>query len=89
MGHVDLSEFSRNPSRHMDEVFDSGTPLVVTSESGRSVVVIPEEDYEGMLETIHLLRSPRNAERLLGAIARADAGMFVERDPTADNEPNP
>jgi antitoxin YefM len=33
-----------------------------------------------MMETLHLLRSPTNASRLLNAIAEADAGDLVEHD---------
>lgn len=43
--------------------------------------MIAEEEYEGMLETIHLLKSPSNAQRLAAAIAQLDAGGGTERDP--------
>jgi antitoxin YefM len=33
-----------------------------------------------MMETLHLLRSPANAERLLRSIKGADAGQLTERD---------
>ena len=36
------------------------------------------EEFESMQETLHLLRSPRNAERLLRSIARAEAGDLEE-----------
>jgi antitoxin YefM len=39
------------------------------------------------METLHLLRSPANAERLLRSIAEADAGQLIERDPTEAREP--
>jgi PHD/YefM family antitoxin component YafN of YafNO toxin-antitoxin module len=35
------------------------------------------EEYEAMAETLHLLRSPRNARRLHKAIRDADARRFV------------
>ena len=43
------------------------------------------EEYESMAETIHLLRSPRNAERLhvQRAIAAAEAGELCEAEPIA------
>ena len=33
-----------------------------------------------MLETLHLLRSPANAKRLLRSIRKANAGKLIERD---------
>ena len=38
-----------------------------------------KEEYDGIMETLHLLRSPANAARLLKSIAAADAGQIVER----------
>jgi antitoxin YefM len=80
MPHVNFTEFRQNLASHMDEVCDSRAPLVVTRQKGPSVVVISEEEYEGMQETLHLLRNPRNAEHLLTSIAVLNAGQGVERD---------
>lgn len=80
MGHVNYTEFRQNLAAHMDEVCDSRVPLTVTRQKGRSVVVLSEEEYNGIMETLHLLKSPANAERLLRSIADADAGRMVEHD---------
>ena len=45
------------------------------------VVLLAQSEYEGMVETLHLRRSPVNAARLDEAIARAEAGDFIEVDP--------
>jgi antitoxin YefM len=39
-----------------------------------------EKEDEGMLETLHLLRSPANAERLLRSIGSADARRLTEHE---------
>ena len=80
MPHVNFMEFRQNLASHMDAVCDSRAPLVVTRQKGPSVVVMSEEEYEGMQETIHLLRSAKNAEHLLKSIAALDAGKGAERD---------
>lgn len=49
----------------MDEVGDNRAPLVVTRQNARSVVLMSEDDYEGLMETSHLLKSPGNAARHL------------------------
>ena len=41
---------------------------------------VPVVSYKLWPETLHLLRSPKNAERLHRAIAQLDAGHGVERD---------
>lgn len=45
-------------------------------ESG--TVTITRREYEGLLETIHLFRSPRNAERLWLALDQAQRGEGLE-----------
>jgi antitoxin YefM len=80
MAHVNFTEFRQNLASHMDAVCDSHAPLVVTRQKGQSVVVMSEEEYEGMQETLHLLRNPRNAERLLKSIETLNSGKGTERD---------
>ena len=43
--------------------------------------MMSEEEFNGWQETVHLLRSPRNAERLLRSVRSAEAGGARERDP--------
>lgn len=80
MAHVSYSELRGSLATYMDAVCDSRAPLLVTRQNARSVVLISEEDYEGLMETVHLLRSPANATRLLRSIEQADKGKLVKRD---------
>jgi antitoxin YefM len=80
MSHVSYSELRNNLASYMDEVCDSRAPLVVTRQNARSVVLISEEDYEGLMETVHLLKSPANAARLLRSIKDADRGKLKARN---------
>lgn len=80
MSHVSYTELRANLATYMDRVCDSRNPLVVTRQNARSVVLVSEEEYEGLMETLHLLRSPTNATRLLSAIDEANAGKAVEHD---------
>ena len=67
----------------MDLVCDSGAPVIVTRQNARPVVMLSLEEYESMAETLHLLRSPRNADRLLRSIAAAEAAELREAEPIA------
>lgn len=78
--HVSYTELRSNLAKYMDEVCDSRAPLHVTRQNARSVVIVSEDEYEGILETLHLLRSPANAARLLRSIKQADAGRMEERE---------
>jgi antitoxin YefM len=72
------AHFLQRLAEHMDKV-RSGQVLHLKSKAG-SVVVMSEDEFESWKETLHLLRSPANASRLLSAIADADAGTFVEHE---------
>lgn len=80
MSPVSYTDLRQNLASFMDEVCDSRAPLVITRQKGRSVVMISQEEFESMVETLHLLRSPANAAWLLESIAQADAGNVVERN---------
>jgi antitoxin YefM len=64
----------------MDRVVEDRTPVVVTRQSGEAVVMVSLADWKAMEETLHLLSSPRNAERLKSAVRQLDAGRGKKRD---------
>jgi antitoxin YefM len=80
MAHVSYSDLRNNLASYMDEVCDSRAPLLVTRQHARSVVIMSEEDYEGLMETVHLLKNPANAARLLRSIKDADRGKLKKRE---------
>jgi antitoxin YefM len=58
----------------MDKVCDNHEPIVITRNSQQSVVMMSLEDFKALEETSHLLRSPKNAQRLLAAISDLSTG---------------
>ncbi|HZS64730.1 MAG TPA: type II toxin-antitoxin system prevent-host-death family antitoxin [Xanthobacteraceae bacterium] len=80
MSHVTYTELRANLADFMDEVCDTRAPLLVTRQNARSVVMLAEDDYEGLMETVHLLRAPANAVRLLESIRQANSGELSEFD---------
>lgn len=58
----------------MDRAVDDREVIVVRRRSGDAVAMIAADELEGLMETAHLLRSSKNAERLLTALNRARTG---------------
>jgi len=54
-----------------DEVASTREPVIIRRRNAEDVALVSADELESLLETAHLLRSPKNAERLLRAIARA------------------
>ena len=63
-----LSNFRQNMRSYFEMVFDMGKPLFISRPKGHDMVLMSKSEYLSMQETFHLLKSPKNAERLLKAI---------------------
>ena len=61
-----------NLASYVDQVVDDQETVVVRRRGARDVALIPAGELAGLIETAHLLRSPRNARRLLAALRRAE-----------------
>ena len=58
----------------LDHVVDNREAVIIRRRNGRDVAIIAAQELSGLLETVHLLRSPNNARRLLDAIQRSQRG---------------
>lgn len=66
----------------MDRAVNDHTPIAITRQRGKPVVMIALDDWNSIQETIHLRASATNGARLDAAIADADAGRnMIEVDP--------
>ena len=57
-----------------DRVTDDREVVVVKRRGADPIALIAADELASLMETAHLLKSPRNAERLLEALARARRG---------------
>jgi antitoxin YefM len=73
------SDFRQKLKGYLDKVFESRTPLHITRAKGENFVVLSEAEYEGIMETFYLLKSPENARRLIKAVEEHQAGKGKER----------
>lgn len=80
MNAVTYSQVRSNLAKTMDKVCDDHSPIIITRKSQRSVVMISLEDYQALEETAYLLRSPKNARRLLESIIELESGGGTERE---------
>jgi antitoxin YefM len=74
---VSYSEARDRLASLWDEVVRERDALRITRRGAEAVVLVPADEYEGLVEAAHLLRSPANAARLLAALERAYASEGV------------
>ena len=79
MTAITATEARKNLFGLIQKVNDDHAPVEVVSKHGNAVL-ISKDDYDALTETEYLLRSPKNAERLLNSIERARRGEVEHRD---------
>ena len=72
------TEARQNLKSFMDAAVDDRVTVVITRTKGDPVIMMAKSEYDAIMETFHLLRSPRNAERLREGIADIEAGGVIE-----------
>lgn len=80
MDVVSYSDARANLKGVMDRVVDDRTHVVITRQKAESVVMVSLSDWNAISETMHLLSTPKNAERLHESIRELDTTGGTERD---------
>jgi len=80
MKTISFTESRANYAATLDAVVNDREEIVVSRAGHDPVVIVSLADYESLKETAYLLRSPRNAARLLAAIENLESGGGTVRD---------
>ena len=80
MQAISYSEARENLKSVIDRVVADHTPIAITRQRGEGAVLVSESDWASIEETLYLLRSPANAERLLEAIRGLENGEGEEHE---------
>ena len=82
MDAISYTNARSNLAKTMEKVCEDHDPVIITRRNESSVVMMSLEDYQALEETAYLLRSPKNARRLLESIAQLESGDGAERELT-------
>ena len=80
MESISYTSARSNLAKTMSKVCDDHAPVAITRKGEGAVVMISMDDYLALEETAYLLRSPRNAKRLLESISELDSGKGTEKE---------
>jgi len=84
MNILTFSEARAGFKQALDAVCRDHEPTVITRQRGEHVVMISLDDYNSMQETLHLLGTPANSDRLRQSIAEFRAGKTLIKDLATD-----
>jgi antitoxin YefM len=82
MEAISYTNARSNLAKTMEKVCEDHDPVIITRRNENSVVLMSLEDFQALEETAYLLRSPKNARRLLESIAELESNGGTERELT-------
>ena len=69
----------QNLATLLDRIEQENAIALITRKGHKDIAVLPADELSSILESLHLLRSPKNAKRLFAALEES-----VERDNLSD-----
>jgi antitoxin YefM len=77
---MSYSEVRNHLKTVLDNVVKDADYTVVTRRDAEDAVIMSLDYFEGLMETVHLLKSPANAAHLAESIAQYREGKTSEKD---------
>lgn len=77
---ANYTEFRTELKKYLDQVENNHETLIIKRNSGKGTVMISLDEYNSIMETVHLLSSKANADRLYESIEQMRKGKTVEHD---------
>jgi antitoxin YefM len=76
---VSYSEARENLKAVMDRAVEDADVTLITRRGSSNAVLLSQDLFDSLMETVHLLRSPANATHLAQSIAQDQAGQTSSR----------
>jgi antitoxin YefM len=76
---ANYTEFRTGLKKYLDQVEESNETLIIKRGSGKGTVLISLDEYNSIMETLHLLSSQKNAKRLFESIEQMKTGKKVNQ----------
>jgi len=77
---ANYTEFRTGLKKYLDEVENNNETLIIKRGSGNGTVLISLDEYNSIVETMHLLSSKANADRLYESISQMKKGKVVREN---------
>ena len=77
---VSFTEARNGLKAVLDNVINDADTTIITRRDSEGAVVMSLDYYNSLMETVHLLRSPANAEHLNRSIAQFKAAKTAQRE---------
>jgi antitoxin YefM len=75
---ANYTEFRTGLKNYLDDVENNNETLIIKRGSGKGTVMISLDEYNSIMETLHILSSKKNAKRLFESIEQMNTGKKVK-----------
>ena len=76
---ANYTEFRTSLKKFLDNVEENNETLIIKRGAGKGTVMISLDEYNSIMETLHLLSSKKNADRLYESIDQMKKGKVVRK----------
>ena len=76
---ANFTEFRTKLKKYLDDVELNNETLIIKRGTGKGAVMISLEEYNSIMETVHLLSSKANADRLFESIKQMKEGKVIRK----------
>jgi antitoxin YefM len=77
---ANYTEFRTGLKNYLDNVEFNNETLIIKRGSGKGTVLLSLDEYNSIMETLHLLSSKKNAKRLFESIEQMKTGKKVQHN---------
>ena len=75
---ANYTEFRTQLKKYLDNVENNNETLIIKRSSGKGTVMMSIDEYNSIMETLHLLSSKANADKLYESISQIKTGKIVK-----------
>jgi len=76
---ANYTEFRIGLKKYLDKVEENNETLIIKRGSGKGTVLISLDEYNSIMETVHLLSSKANSDHLYESIQQIKEGKVVSK----------
>ena len=80
MKAANFTEFRTKLKQYLDDVEKNNETLIIKRGTGHGAVLLSLDEFNSILETVHLLSSKKNADRLYESINQMKSGKTVRQE---------
>ena len=77
---ANFTEFRTKLKKFLDTVEENNETLIIKRKTGKGTVLISLDEYNSIMETVHLLSSKANADRLYESIKQMKDGKGIQEE---------